>query len=131
MAKSKVIIKKDLLQLMAECRKYHKAESGSVEEQIAYKEWVELCNKTFGDTMFSKKASRLKDLTRYLRDFDNKKVIKVFQALGYKVIDNWADYVRNKEKTLKEKIYSKLCSGCVMKYVAMKRVNIVTLTMEN
>ena len=47
------------------------------------------------------------------RDVDNKKVIKVFQALGYKVIDNWADYVRNKEKTLKEKIYSKLCSGCV------------------
>ena len=45
----------------------------------------ELSEKAFGDLTLSRRANQLKDLTRDLRDFKNETVIKVFQALGYKV----------------------------------------------
>ncbi len=85
MAKPKIIEKKVLLQLMAQLRKYYKAEGDSEEENAAYEEWTTLCEKAFGDLTLSRRANQLKDLTRDLRDFKNEDVIKVFQALGYKV----------------------------------------------
>ena len=85
MPKQKIIEKKLLLQLMAQLRKYYKAELNSEEENAAYEEWRTLCEKAFGDLTLSKRANQLKDLTRDLRDFKNKTVIKVFQPLGYKV----------------------------------------------
>lgn len=85
MPKQKIIEKKVLLQLMAQLRKYYKAEDDSEEENAAYEEWKTLCKKAFGDLTLSRRANQLKDLTRDLRDFKNETVIKVFQALGYKV----------------------------------------------
>ena len=85
MAKPKIIERKVLLQLMAQVRKYYKAESDSEEENAAYEEWRTLCEKAFGKLALSKRANQLKDLTRDLIDFKNETVIKVFQALGYKV----------------------------------------------
>lgn len=111
MKKTKIIIKKDLLQVMAKCRKYFSSEDDT--NDTLYIAWRDACRKAFGNELKSLRVMHLKDLVRELRHYDNKKVIKVFQALGYKVVDNWADYVRNKRKTLKEKIYSKLCSGCI------------------
>lgn len=83
--KTKTILRKDLLEVMAKCRKCYKAESGSMEEYYAYKEWVELFSKTFGDPKKSFRFMHLKDLTRALIHYDNKTVIKVFQALGYEI----------------------------------------------
>ena len=85
MPKQKIIEKKLLLKLMAQLRKYYKAEDDSEEENAAYKEWRTLCEKAFGNLTLSRRANQLKDLTRDLRDFKNETVIKVFQALGYKV----------------------------------------------
>ena len=85
MPKPKIIKKKVLLQLMVQVRKYYKAESDSEEENAAYEEWRTLCGKAFGNLTLSRKANLLKDLTRDLIDFKNETVIKVFQALGYKV----------------------------------------------
>ena len=85
MPKQKIIEKKVLLQLMAQLRKYYKAESDSEEENAAYEEWRTLCEKAFGDFTLSMRANQLKELTRDLREFKNEDVIKVFQALGYKV----------------------------------------------
>lgn len=85
MPKPKIIEKKLLLQLMAQLRKYYKAEDDSEEENAAYEEWKTLCQKAFGDLTLSRRANQLKDLTRDLREFKNETVVKVFQALGYKV----------------------------------------------
>ena len=85
MPKQKIIEKKVLLQLMVQVRKYYKAESDSEEENATYEEWKTLCEKAFGDLTLSRRANQLKDLTRDLRDFKNETIIKVFQALGYKV----------------------------------------------
>lgn len=85
MPKPKIIEKKLLLQLMTQLRKYYKAEMGGEEEDAAYEEWKTLCKKAFGDFLLSRRANQLKELTRDLREFKNETVIKVFQALGYKV----------------------------------------------
>ena len=85
MPKQKVINKKLLLQTMAKVRKYYKTEWQGEEEDVAYEEWRTLCEKTFGDLVLSRTANILKDLSRDLHEFNNETVIKVFQALGYKV----------------------------------------------
>lgn len=112
MKKPKIIEKKLLLQLMAQLRKYYKAESNSEEENAAYEEWRTLCEKAFGDLTLSRRANQLKDLTRDLRDFKNETVIKVFQALGYVVVDNVADYLRKQQDDLEQEIYNEMCRGC-------------------
>ena len=108
--KTKTILRKDLLNVMAKCRKYFNSEDDT--NDTLYIAWRDACRKAFGNELKSLRVMHLKDLARELRHYDNKTVVKVFQALGYEVVDNWADYVRNKRKTLKEKIYSKLCNGC-------------------
>ena len=110
MAKSKVIIKKDLLNVMAKVRKYRKAETEE-ESDKTWVEWYHACKETFGD-MSKKRPDILKNLTFHLVSFDNKTVIKVFQALGYEVVDNWADYMRNQRKKVEESVYDELCNGC-------------------
>ena len=106
MAKPKIIEKKVLLQLMAQLRKYYKAETDSEEENAAYEKWQTLCKKAFGDLTLSKRANQLKGLTRDLRDFKNGTVIKVFQALDYVVVDNATDYLR-RQKAIRKALEKK------------------------
>ena len=110
MAKSKVIIKKDLLQVMAKCRKYFNSEDDT--NDTFYIAWRDACRKAFGNELKSLRVMHLKDLVRELRHYDNKTVIKVFQALGYEVVDNWADYMRNQQKKIEKSVYNELCNGC-------------------
>lgn len=81
--KTRTILRKDLLNVMAKVRKYYKAEDE--ESDDAWAEWRDACIKTFGNPIKSLRSMRLKDLTRDLRHYNNETVIKVFQTLGYEV----------------------------------------------
>lgn len=80
----KVLNKKGLIKAMTGARKFQKAVTND-EEDVAWREWTDACNETFGDTIKSLNASRMKSLTRELHWCKNETVIKVFEALGYEI----------------------------------------------
>lgn len=86
--KIKEINKKYLLKALASVREFYKAKSEK-KENLARNKWKRNCCKAFGvENIYETiETMNLKDLTCDLQHYEDEKVIEVFKALGYKIVE--------------------------------------------
>ena len=86
--KIKEINKKYLLKAVESVREYYKARTEKKEE-LARKKWHKNCCKAFNveKLLNTTDGYRLKELTCALKCYEDEKFIKVFETLGYRIVE--------------------------------------------
>lgn len=113
MPQQKVIIKEDLMKVRLAYAKYYNILNSDIVESHEWQDWVNACKKAFpvSQKKSYKRFELLKNMSRELRTEPFETWCKVYEALGYKVVDHVL-YARQKYEDTKFKIYQKLCCGC-------------------